>query len=60
MNKGDKVRKNLLHGIKQNPGIRFLELRRLTGMSNGGLSHHLKILEESKTIRADRSSRSIR
>lgn len=60
MNKGEKVRKKLLDCVKQNPGIRFLELGRLTGMSNGGLSYHLEILEKSKAIRADRSSRSAR
>jgi predicted transcriptional regulator len=60
MNKGDKARKNLLNSIKQNPGIRFRELGRLTGMSNGGLSHHLGILKKSKIIRVDRSSGSAR
>jgi predicted transcriptional regulator len=60
MNKGEKVRKNLLDCVRQNPGIRFLELGRMTGMSNGRLSYHLEILEKSKILRVDRSPRSAR
>jgi predicted transcriptional regulator len=34
-----------------------MELVRLSGFSNGGLSYHLAILEKSEVIRADRLSR---
>jgi len=43
----------LMH-INNNPGIRYKELLRLTGLANGTLEYHLKILERSNTRRRAR------
>lgn len=48
---------NLLNQIDKSPGIRYRELLRLTGLSNGVLSYHLAELEESKVIKVDRGRR---
>ena len=48
-----KINKNkseILKHIVKNPGVRYRELLRLTGLANGVLSYHLKILEESKLL----------
>jgi predicted transcriptional regulator len=44
----------LLRHINNMPGIRYRQLLRLTGLSNGALAHHLKGLEKSSRIRVDR------
>ena len=44
----------LLRQINNLPGIRFRELLRITGLSNGVLAYHLKILENSSQIRVAR------
>ena len=44
----------LLTHIMNAPGIRYRELLRLTGLSNGVLSYHLGALEKSYQIRVDR------
>jgi predicted transcriptional regulator len=44
----------ILEQIDRNPGIRYRELLRLTGLTNGGLEYHLKILERSYKVRIDR------
>jgi predicted transcriptional regulator len=46
--------------IDDNPGIRYRELLRITGVANGVLSYHLAALEKSDQIRADRMSRMTR
>lgn len=43
----------LLH-INSMPGIRYRELLRLTGLSNGVIAYHLTALEKSSQIRVDR------
>ena len=45
----------LMHIAKQ-PGIRYRELLRLTGLANGVLTYHLSALEKSSVIRVDRNS----
>lgn len=40
--------------IHKNPGIRFREIMRLTGMKNGIISHHIQKLENSNIIRVER------
>jgi predicted transcriptional regulator len=45
----------ILKYIVKNPGVRYRELLRLTGLANGVLSYHLKILEESRRIKVDRN-----
>jgi len=47
----------LLQYIFENPGIRYRELLRLTGLTNGVLTYHLAILERSDRIKVDRKSR---
>jgi len=44
----------ILNQIEESPGIRYRELLRLTGLTNGGLEYHLKILEKSQQVRVDR------
>lgn len=44
----------LLVHIGNLPGIRYRELLRLTGLSNGVLAYHLNALEKSSQIRVDR------
>ena len=44
----------LLTRINNTPGIRYRELLRLTGLSNGVLAYHLNGLEKSSQIRLDR------
>ena len=44
----------LLRHINNMPGIRYRELLRFTGLSNGALAYHLSRLEKSCQIRVDR------
>ncbi|MFZ0515131.1 MAG: winged helix-turn-helix transcriptional regulator [Candidatus Nitrosopolaris sp.] len=44
----------ILKQIDKNPGIRYRQLLRLTGLTNGGLEYHLKILERSNKVKVDR------
>lgn len=44
----------LIMHINNIPGIRYRELLRLTGLSNGVLAYHLSALEKSSQIRVDR------
>ncbi len=44
----------ILEQIERSPGIRYRELLRMTGLTNGGLEYHLKILEKSHQVRVDR------
>jgi predicted transcriptional regulator len=53
--------KNVLVGhIDEIPGIRYRELLRLTGLTNGVLTYHLALLEKSSSIRVDRKNRMTR
>jgi predicted transcriptional regulator len=45
------TKKTLAH-IKEHPGIRYRELLRLTGFSNGGMSFQLRKLKKSKLVKA--------
>ena len=50
------VRHAILRCIYENPGIRYREILKLTGISNGVLEYHLKELENSyEIINVDRS-----
>lgn len=46
----------LLLAIQGEPGIRYRELLRKTGLVNGVLTYHLSALEKAGTIRVDRHS----
>lgn len=48
---------HLMQVIEDRPGIRFREIMRQTGMKNGVLSHHLRILERTGRIRVMRGAR---
>jgi len=50
----------LLKNIEENPGIRYRELLRLTGLINGVLTYHLATLERTDVIKVDRQSRMTR
>jgi len=41
--------------IRETPGVRYRELLRLTGLSNGALEYHLRILKKSDRIKVNRS-----
>ena len=42
ISKLDEVKFIILKWIFENPGIRYREILKLTGISNGVLEHHLK------------------
>jgi predicted transcriptional regulator len=44
----------LLAHIERNPGIRYRELLRLTGLANGVLSYHLAALQRSNVVVTER------
>lgn len=44
----------ILDNIKESPGIRYRELQRLSGLTNGALEYNIKILEKTKKIKVDR------
>ncbi len=46
--------------ISNNPGIKFREIMRATGLKNGVLSHHLGKLEKSGSVQVHRSIRQTR
>ena len=48
------VKALILKQIDKSPGIRYRELLRLTGLTNGGLEYHLKILEKLHKVQVDR------
>src|SRR5919206_5098913 len=50
-----EVQGKLMKHIYAQPGIRYRELLRLSGLSNGVLTYHIANLEKSGRISADRS-----
>ena len=54
------IKSALLKHIEQNPGIRYRELLRLTGLANGVLTYHLAALEKADVVKVDRQSRMTR
>jgi predicted transcriptional regulator len=47
----------LLRHIEENPGIRYRELLRMTGLVNGVLTYHLAALEKADAVKVGRQSR---
>ena len=45
----------IINLVEKNPGIKFREIMRETGLKNGVLSYHAKKLEESGSIKIERS-----
>jgi predicted transcriptional regulator len=54
INEFSDPKETLMMHINNIPGIRYRELLRLTGLSNGVLAYHLNALEKSFQIRVDR------
>lgn len=50
----------LVRIIHKNPGIKFREIMRATGMKNGVLSHHLEKLEKNGSVQVHREPRQTR
>lgn len=50
----------LISTIEKNPGIKFREIMRDTGMKNGVLSYHLAKLEKEGSVQVHRSARQTR
>ncbi|MEO9364598.1 MULTISPECIES: winged helix-turn-helix transcriptional regulator [Candidatus Nitrosocaldus] len=48
------IRNTILEYISKNPGIRYRELLRMLGLTNGVLSYHLYRLESEQMIRIER------
>jgi predicted transcriptional regulator len=51
------TRTMLLRHIEENPGIRYRELLRMSGLANGVLTYHLAALEKADVIKVDRQPR---
>jgi predicted transcriptional regulator len=50
------IQRDIYYYICKNPGIRYRELIRLSGITNGVLSYHLGKLEKTGEIRVERQS----
>ncbi len=46
----------IINIIEKNPGIKFREIMRETGLKNGVLSYHTRKLEENGNVKIDRKS----
>jgi predicted transcriptional regulator len=53
-NKTNSVQDKILKYVNEIPGIRYRELLRMTGLSNGVLSYHLRFLDNTGRIRVNR------
>ncbi|NOJ29920.1 MAG: hypothetical protein DA328_07120 [Nitrososphaeraceae archaeon] len=53
------VRKKLIEFITDAPGIRYRELLRLTGLSNGVLSYHLDVLTKNGRIKNKKTNQRV-
>ena len=51
---GEETRRMILSAIQSCSGLRYSELARMTGLANGTLSHHIKILQIQKQIEVKR------
>ena len=52
------IKSKLLKHISEHPGIRYRELLRLAGLTNGVLTYHISSLERSGQITIDRNNKS--
>ena len=50
-----EIQNKLINFINSQPGIRYRELLRLSGLTNGVLTYHITNLEKSRWIIADRN-----
>lgn len=51
---------SLLGHVEENPGIRYRELLRMTGLANGVLTYHLAALEKAGAVKVERQARMTR
>jgi predicted transcriptional regulator len=51
------IQNKLIRHINEQPGIRYRELLRLSGLSNGVLTYHITNLEKSQQIIVDRNNK---
>lgn len=51
---------SLLGHVEENPGIRYRELLRMTGLANGVLTYHLAALERTGAVKVERQTRMTR
>lgn len=54
------TKRSLLAHVEENPGIRYRELLRMTGLANGVLTYHLAALEKAGAIKVERQARMTR
>ena len=52
--KTNSVQDKIVKYVNEIPGIRYRELLRMTGLSNGALSYHLRFLDNTGKIRVNR------
>jgi predicted transcriptional regulator len=52
----DNTKALILKQIDQTPGLRYRELLRSIGLTNGALEYNLKILERTSQVKVDRQS----
>jgi predicted transcriptional regulator len=52
--KTNSIQEKIVKCVNEIPGIRYRELLRITGISNGVLSYHLNLLDNSGKIRVNR------
>jgi len=45
------VREGIYDHVRQNPGVRFVQLRRQLGLSHGAAAYHLRVLERNRLVR---------
>ena len=50
----NSIQEKIIQFVNETPGIRYRELLRITGVSNGVLSYHLKLLDNSGKVRVHR------
>ena len=50
----DSIQEKIIQFVNEIPGIRYRELLRMTGVSNGVLSYHLNLLDNSGKVRVYR------
>jgi len=58
--RSENRRNKLTELIGKNPGIQFRNLMRLTNLKNGALSHHLRKLEKTESVKVERLPRQTR
>ena len=52
--KTNTIREKIFQFVNESPGIRYRELLRVTGLTNGVLSYHLNFLDNSGKVRVNR------